>query len=607
MRALHSCSQRLHACSTMRPRATCGSTTRLVRARSWRKREEVADAVEPDAGECRSTVDLPVRPGQASSTCATACGPASSRMGSLAAWTSATTPARTDALRALPARGVDGHARRLAFYPHVPVCRSQLLPCGQSPHWPPQPSGPHSRPVQAGAHMQRKSSLQLVPTGQVPQLPPQPLSPHSFLAHEGVQHSPLVEHVSPAPQVPHEPPQAFGPHSRPLQFGTHLQVLPSLQAVPEGQSPHEPPQPSSPHFRPSQSGVQTTHAARAASQILPSPHTPHPPPQPSSPHAWSRHSGVQCPHSPRAKHATPAAHSPHEPPQPSSPHSRPVQSGEHDPQSPLASSQRSLASAHAPHEPPQPSSPHSRPVQSGVHRPHWPLAWSQRSPSAQLPHAPPQRSSPHCRPSQLGLHGVQRPLVALQAAPASQRPHSPPQPSGPHERPSQLGTHAHWPASSQIVPCGQRPHSPPQPSSPQRRWPHDGLQNGALGSTASRPAVASRPASPVTPTVFVAVPTSTSCEPGHAARMTIKPSPAPAARTDAVDVFSKRIRVDTRKPLDPSRRNRLRSGMSGRAHYFSGRYGPPVSPQPHFGIGTPSTAVAPGCELITASRVPHSR
>ena len=37
-------------------------------------------------------------------------------------------------------------------------------------------------------------------------------------------------------------------------------------------------------------------------------------------------------------------------------------------------------------------------------------------------------------------------------------------------------------------------------------------------------------------------------------------------------------------------------------------YGPPASPQPHFGIAVPSPgALPPGFEFIAASREPHSR
>ncbi len=46
---------------------------------------------------------------------------------------------------------------------------------------------------------------------------------------------------------------------------------------------------------------------------------------------------------------------------------------------------------------------------------------------------------------------------------------------------------------------------------------------------------------------------------------------------------------------------------SARAGAHLGRYGPFVSPQPHFGIGASTLTSAPGCEFITASRVPHSR
>jgi hypothetical protein len=36
-------------------------------------------------------------------------------------------------------------------------------------------------------------------------------------------------------------------------------------------------------------------------------------------------------------------------------------------------------------------------------------------------------------------------------------------------------------------------------------------------------------------------------------------------------------------------------------------YGPFTTPHPHEGIGASCETSAPGCELMTASRVPHSR
>src|SRR6267143_71877 len=50
------------------------------------------------------------------------------------------------------------------------------------------------------------------------------------------------------------------------------------------------------------------------------------------------------------------------------------------------------------------------------------------------------------------------------------------------------------------------------------------------------------------------------------------------------------------------------SASQGRHAFGSGGlYGPPTSPQPHRGIGATVAGVAPGCELSTAMREPHSR
>ena len=60
------------------------------------------------------------------------------------------------------------------------------------------------------------------------------------------------------------------------------------------------------------------------------------------------------------------------------------------------------------------------------------------------------------------------------------------------------------------------------------------------------------------------------------------------------------------RTIELSRSQRRATAAWGAEVYF-GCQGPPTSPQPHFGIGASSTTSAPACELITASRVPHSR
>jgi hypothetical protein len=96
-------------------------------------------------------------------------------------------------------------------------------------HVPPQPSGPHSRPVQLGVHTHIPAPLHVSPATVHPgaHVPPQPSGPHSRPVQFGVHtHIPAPLHVSPATVHPgaHVLPQPSGPHSRPLQLGVHVQA-----------------------------------------------------------------------------------------------------------------------------------------------------------------------------------------------------------------------------------------------------------------------------------------------------------------------------------------------------------------------------------------------
>jgi hypothetical protein len=55
---------------------------------------------------------------------------------------------------------------------------SQVAGGAQSPHEPPQPSGPHCLPAHAGWHGTQAPSMQLYVSSQAPQEPPQPSGPH---------------------------------------------------------------------------------------------------------------------------------------------------------------------------------------------------------------------------------------------------------------------------------------------------------------------------------------------------------------------------------------------------------------------------------------------
>lgn len=136
----------------------------------------------------------------------------------------------------------------------------QVRPPPQTPHEPPQPFDPQTRPVQLGTHTVEHwpvVSLQLCPLGHVPHVPPQPLGPQTRPEQVVAQHVPADVQPSWAPvQVPQEPPQPSVPHTRPVQFGTHTQCPAALQVRPGTHSPHDPLHPSLPHARPVQSGRQ---------------------------------------------------------------------------------------------------------------------------------------------------------------------------------------------------------------------------------------------------------------------------------------------------------------------------------------------------------------
>ena len=59
----------------------------------------------------------------------------------------------------------------------------QVSALGQLPQLPPQPSGPHCRPLQLGTHAQAPAALQVSDRPQLPQEPPQPSSPHCLPSH----------------------------------------------------------------------------------------------------------------------------------------------------------------------------------------------------------------------------------------------------------------------------------------------------------------------------------------------------------------------------------------------------------------------------------------
>jgi len=122
---------------------------------------------------------------------------------------------------------------------------------------PPQPSSPHSRPVQSGAQQEPVAGWHTSPASQ--QAPPQSRWAHS-------QRPTVVSHDSRGGHTPHskEPHTGSEPHSRVPQSGTHTHTpVDSMHACP---APHPGaqvlPHPSGPQERPAQSG---THASASES------------------------------------------------------------------------------------------------------------------------------------------------------------------------------------------------------------------------------------------------------------------------------------------------------------------------------------------------------
>ena len=130
--------------------------------------------------------------------------------------------------------------------PQRPVTSSQISPMPQAPHWPSQPSGPHSLPSQVVVQVdsQLPSQSQKPGAGQVPQEPPQPSSPHCLSPQLGVQ----------------PPPQSWG---QVVAFSPASQApLPQYGLVP-------PPQAASSGHTLQMSGQQSPYSAQASSQKQP--------------------------------------------------------------------------------------------------------------------------------------------------------------------------------------------------------------------------------------------------------------------------------------------------------------------------------------------------
>lgn len=187
-----------------------------------------------------------------------------------------------------PAGGVRAAAPRTAVTTHRDVALTlqavpallQVNPDGQVPHVRlPQlspGSTPHILPAHADTHSpdpsQRPAALHVRPTAQVPHEPPQPSDPHSRPVQLRTHaQRPLALHTElPAhdPQVrPSQNMPGSGPHSRPVHperqvMSGGTQRPATLQPHPAmGHVPHEPPAPSEPHSRPVQSRMEErTHA-----------------------------------------------------------------------------------------------------------------------------------------------------------------------------------------------------------------------------------------------------------------------------------------------------------------------------------------------------------
>jgi hypothetical protein len=114
---------------------------------------------------------------------------------------------------------------------HMPP-ESHVVPVLHVPHDPPQPSGPHVRPVHIAVQMATQWPLvsHLVVLEHVPQLPPQPSPPHArpvqFATHVGVHAPDVGLHVCPAGQLPPSVPQArpheSEPQTREPQLASHV-------------------------------------------------------------------------------------------------------------------------------------------------------------------------------------------------------------------------------------------------------------------------------------------------------------------------------------------------------------------------------------------------
>lgn len=92
------------------------------------------------------------------------------------------------------------------------------------PHWPPQPSPPHSLPAHDGAQTHVPWALQVWPVLHVPQTLPHPSEPHWRSVQAGVQTQRPWALQRPLPEQPgrHWPPQPSEPHCLRSQSGRHV-------------------------------------------------------------------------------------------------------------------------------------------------------------------------------------------------------------------------------------------------------------------------------------------------------------------------------------------------------------------------------------------------